>query len=332
MSVADYDLELTELSTPSGSQNPTTPHATKVTAQEKSAESSGQEEGAKAAFIDITERQRKYGDPIITPTILVAKGRERDKPFAKYALLLRRKINDKGESVSNKLEIRSRVLQEALQKLLASCSYLNLVTTPIVIKEPYEALFQFRHEIREYAASPERTAVEAMHLKELVHFINVHLQKLEKEYNKYAPSGLTTFSLLWTHFRPETLVMYQTDHFQECYRVSDCNMTPKNESCAITAWSWDYNGISFGPTRRTLHIPAFHGARKITELNVFPVDALPDVERRELSRQLIERGRKWRHSVDSSHRQYVGPAWVAKDRASSEKPKEIEELVPVHVC
>jgi len=301
MSVSDYDLEFDDLSSISIKDIPHPPGV--VTSEEKIIP----KEGSKAAFIDITERQRSYGDPIITPTNLVAKGRERDKPFTKYALLLRRKMSANGEQIGTQLEIRSEIIQEVLQQLLASCSYLNLVTTPIIIREPYSVLFQFRHEIRDYAASKERKAEEKAHLKELVQFMNVNLEKLEKEYNEYAPSGLTTFRLLWTLFRPETLIVHQTDHYKECFRVSDCSITIVNgiTSLAITAWSWGYNGISFGPTRSTLHIPEFQGARKVTELAVFPFDALANHEK-ELARQLIARGRKWRHSVDLCHRQYCG--------------------------
>jgi hypothetical protein len=301
MSVSDYDLEIDDLSSISTKDVLQSPG---VAASEEKIIA---KDGSKAAFIDVTERQRSHGDPIITPTSLVAEGRERDKPFTKYALLLRRKIDATGEQIGTQLEIRSEIIQEALQQLLKSCSYLNLVTTPIIVRAPYAVLFQFRHEIRDYAASRERKVEEKAHLKELVQFMNVNLEKLEKEYNEYAPSGLTTFSLLWTLFRPETLIVHQTDHYKECFRVRDCNVTIVNgiNSFAITAWSWGYNGISFGPTRSTIHIPEFQGVRRVTELAIFPFDALASPEK-ELARQLIARGRIWRHSVDLCHRQYCG--------------------------
>ncbi|TPX12726.1 uncharacterized protein E0L32_000903 [Thyridium curvatum] len=333
MSVEDYDTELSDYSS-FASDDLYSPRANRHDdAASIDHDKSAQVEGMKAAFMDVTERERSYGDPVITPTSLVAKGRDRDKPFTKYALLLRRRINIDGKWVGTQLEIRSPVIQAALQKLLASCSYLNLMTTPIVIKAPYAVLFQFRHEIREYTSSSERTQEEKAHMRELVQFMNVNLEKLEKEYNQYAPTGLTTCDLLWTLFRPETLVIYRTDHFQECYRVSDCSAIVINGSTffSITAWSWDYNGISFGPSRTTLHIPEFQGARKVTELNIYPFDALSPAEQKELESKLIARGKVWRKSVDLCHREYSGPAWVEKDPSGYRRADNIRDLIPVHV-
>jgi len=269
---------------------------------------SDEPEGSKADLVDITERQEGYGRTVVTKTSEANTARQKDKKYSHYALVLRRKVDRKGEARSTQLEIRSKVIRAAFQDILASCSSLNLVVSPIVIRDPFEPLFQYRNEIRDYAASPERDEAQKSHFKELIQFIEDNLGKVEAEFNQYSPSGLVTFELLWTLFRPETLVVFQTDYFQECYRVSTCEHRIRNgeNNFEIVAWYWDYNGISFGPSRKLLRIPEFQGARKITQLIVFPFDALPDTEKAAVSQNLISRGKKWRHLVDQCHRQYSG--------------------------
>ena len=52
--------------------------------------------------------------------------------------------------------------------VLTSCSYINLLISPVIIKEPYQTLFQYRNEIREYAASEERNVCRKGAFGELV--------------------------------------------------------------------------------------------------------------------------------------------------------------------
>jgi len=313
MSISDYNKLLSIRSHVDASDSQPTPSISDEQADTSDDEGAfgpmtpADNEGSKAAFIDITERERSYGEPVVTPTSFYAKGGDRDKPYRTYALLLRRKLQEDGQRRYNQLEIRSKFIQKALQKLLVNYSYINLATTPIVIREPYAALFQHREEIREYAKSKTQGPDQKAHMTQLVQFMNVNLAKLEREYQIYAPSSLSTFDLLWAFFRPGTLVVHQTDHFRECRRVitTETKVVEKGRRVfEIWTWSWDYNGISFGPSRSSLRIDEFPGACKLTELEVFPLDLIPDAEA--ISRTLIERGQKWRECVHLSHRDYCG--------------------------
>lgn len=263
----------------------------------------------RAEYMDITEKERSYGDrPIILPTSAFNQAKDVDSKYTDYALLLRRKVDKDGNRLGTALEIWSPIIRKALKEILGECSYLNLIACPIIIKQPYHALFHYRSEIRLFAADPDRTVEEKKHLDLLTTFMDNNLYRIEREYDQFAPNRLTTFQLLWTLFRPETIVIVQTSHFKECYRVDQVGDDIKNGELVfkVSTWSWDYNGSSFGPTKSKHYIQEFQGVRSITGLNVYPLWALPENEREELENQLKTRGRKWRDFVENSHKQYTG--------------------------
>jgi len=134
--------------------------------------------------------------------------------------------------------------------------------------------------------------------------MSINLIRIEREYEQYTPNGLTTFKLLWTLFRPKTIVVLQKDHFRECYRIENCKETLENGVVffIISVWSWSYNGISFGATSSKLNITEFVGPQIITSLSVCPLWALPHKHRQELEKSLKERENQWRMLVDHSHR------------------------------
>ena len=269
--------------------------------------------GDQPSFLDITEKQRPYGDrPIITPTSSLAQAKDMDKNYVKHAILLRRKLDKNGNSTSTQLEIQSRVIQDALKTTMEECSYLNLAASPIIIMSPYYELFQYRKEIRDHAKNPERTEAEKASLNILIQFMETNLAKTEKIHAQYLPHWMSTYEILWTYFRPETFIIYQCEHFQELYRVTNIeyklNEVGRDDYFEILVWSWDFNGNAFGPATSKLRILQFQGARRLTELDAFPLECLPEDERRTVVDRLIERGKKWRGVVARGHQQYSGEA------------------------
>ena len=319
MSLQDYDA-ISEYSSPrrglnDGFKSPEsrdTPNPTRDLFDQDLEEDEGPKDPVtkKVALMDITENQRPYGDrPSITPTSFFNQAKDIDMKYTQYALLLRRKIDQKGNRQGTYLEIWSSVLQKVLRELLIECTYLNLVACPIVIPQPYHALFHYRKEIRKHASSVGVDEEVKNHMNVLTKFMETDLLKTEREYNRYILNGLTTFSSLWTIFRPETMVVLHTESFKECYRVNSCCevlLRTGEMAFQITAWFWDYNGSAFGPSKSQLVITEFEGTKDITDLNVFPISFLDEDDRLALEKQLVARGRKWRTLVDRSHRQYSG--------------------------
>jgi uncharacterized protein DUF7025 len=270
-----------------------------------------QSDGIQPAILDITEKQRPSGDrPIITPTSSVAQAKESDREFSAYALLVRRKVDKDGKHEETQLEIQSHIIQDALRVIMPECAYLNLAAHPIIIQAPYYELFQYRHEIREYVEDPNRTNDEKSYLRLLMGFMSANLAKTEKIHNQCHPHGTSTYAILWAYFRPETLVVYQSEHFQELYRVRRCQYKEdpdtKESFFELLVWSWDYNGKAFGPTTSSLLLPEFQGSRNLTEIDFFPLEYLPAHEKAAIISKSIERGKRWRKLVHRSHQQYAG--------------------------
>jgi len=270
-----------------------------------------QSDGNQLSILDITEKQRPSGDrPIITPTSSVAQAKDSDNDFGVYALLVRRKVDKDGKHDGTQLEIQSSIIQDALRAVMPECAYLNLAAHPIIIQAPYYELFQYRKEIREYAEHSNRTNTQKPFLSLLLRFMSANLAKTEKIHSQYHPYWTSTYAILWTYFRPETLVVYQCEHYQELYRVRRCQYKQDSETkenfFELLVWSWEYNGKGFGPTITSLLLPEFQGARNLTETDFFPLDCLPAHEKTAIIARLIERGKRWRYLVHRSHQQYTG--------------------------
>lgn len=311
MSVALYN-EARRLTRPRPSQGTSTPRETEPEKQTDSETETGfdAEPGAKRTELaDVTERERQYGDqPLITLTSSYLKAKDNLGKFDDYALVLRRLVDKDGDAKTTTLEIRSPILRDALKQALADYTSLTLQTCPILIQKPYNPLFHYRHEIRQYAKAPERTAEEKPHLDLLLTFMQANLAATERLYDQLVPNGLITFELLWALFRVEDVIIHQTDYYRQAYRVLSCDKITRDNDTVfeIKAWRWGYNGTRFGPSPETVIIPHFPGQRRIRDLDVYPLQILPDEECQLLQSEFTKRGRKWKSLVDVSLGEYDG--------------------------
>lgn len=266
-------------------------------------------------FVDITEKRKRYGGNVITLTNSQNRAKEERGKYGDYALVLRRTIDEDGVVEAPVLEVRSPIIRRALKSVLATYSHLNLLATPIKIPEPYEALFHYRTELRQYAAALDRTEEEVVHMNIMTRFIDLHLGPIEKIWQQTVPKQRITFDLLWILFRAEDDVIVQRDHFREMVRVISCEhkVDRKGRFFEIECWRWGYDGSQFGPALETLVILEFSAARQITQLPYFPVKQLHRADRESLYAELAMRGRKWRAVVNCAHRQYHGLFSIPKD-------------------
>ena len=260
-------------------------------------------------LVDITEKARPYGDqPLVILTSSYLKAKDNLGKYDDYALLVKRKVDSEGYDISTTLEIRSLVVRNALKLLLSTYGYLNLEACPIEIKKPYDALFHYRHEIREYAKAPERDIDSKKHLDVLVKFMNTNLLATERLYAQMVPKGMIDFENLWTLYRAEDIVISQTDHYEECYRVISCTTITidGNSFFELHVWRWGYNGYKFGPVEERLKIAEFSVPRKILLLPYYPLNLTSSEEQDSYRRKFVQRGRLWKAMVDVRHMQYEG--------------------------
>lgn len=297
MSLEDYNSIRKDHTT--GADGPTTTPVNPVV----------EKEVTRIEYEDITEKEKGYGEQsLITLTSSFHRAKEDRGKYHEYALLIRHKIDKEGEPISTELEVRSPIIRQALQENLASYAYLNLDAVPIIIPKPYVALFHYRKELREYTKSPDRSEEQKRHLDVLIDMMSKYIGPTEKVYEQMIPKGMVEFDLLWTLFRAEDDIVLQNDHFRELKRVVHCEKKTKDEQTffQVETWRWAYSSGKFGPTKETIVIPEFSGARRIIHLPIFPLNRLTEADQHMLRTELIERGRRWKELVRPEHRSYSG--------------------------
>ena len=177
---------------------------------------------------------------------------------------------------------------------------MNLSTTPIVISSPYRQLFYYREELRAYINSSERSSFENDRLHLLETFMTENLESTQRDYNKHVLHGYATYDLLWTLYRPNSLIVTRENKINRCFQVKSF------QGSVLDCYYWSYLEGRFGRVLHRISLEFFEGVRKITTLSAMPFNFLPDKERKKLTESLIKRGKKWQSLCCMSHKTYNG--------------------------
>lgn len=122
-----------------------------------------------------------------------------------------------------------------------------------------------------------------------------------------------TYELLWALFRPNAL-LYTTCPGSEQPRclIFDSGeekwTSPGEKQFELQCRYFDYNGKSFGEVTTFLYISRFYGVKKIASLDVFPLQY--HESKTEVTRNLVERGRKFTTLMGTHHCNYKGLAYI----------------------
>lgn len=265
-------------------------------------------------FKDITEVHHEHkDDPEIYYTAQEYQPKKKHGKFEEFSVLLRRKKKftkrDGHKAISTQVEIRDPIIQKALQVVLGPVRYLNLYTLPLCLNEPFRELFWFRKELQNYQKRQENSTEEQESFEILSTFIADRLHKTERLYNQMVPQGFITYALLWTIFRPSSWVLSLDFDIPQMYSVQSFQymQNPDRSHCAeINCLMWNYEGDTFGISSKSIKIAEFEGQRKITDLNIYPFDSLPDHEKASMYERLLARGKKWMTFTGLQHRLYDG--------------------------
>lgn len=139
----------------------------------------------------------------------------------------------------------------------------------------------------------------------------------------YVANGVVTFWDLWMFFEPGSVVLSSSGHKGQmirAYELKNCSHQPgpNGAMCLFLNVDYvDYNGKTFGRYPCQLRIAEFEGTKKITALEVYPVQYCED--REEVEGYLIERGKKFEELQGCHFREYNGPAhcWSRSDNEIS---------------
>ena len=153
------------------------------------------------------------------------------------------------------------------------------------------------------------------HLNLLVDFVKTTYASTTKRLTALLEGKEITYDLLWSLFKPNTVV-YTTcygTHKPRCvsYRFGEeRTMDDGTDYFHLECYCLDFDGKTFGEATVELGISKFRGTKQIDSLGVFPLEYHPN--RSEVQAYLVECGRKFVSLMGVHHRQYRGDAFYIR--------------------
>ncbi|KAK3494182.1 uncharacterized protein B0T23DRAFT_103213 [Neurospora hispaniola] len=336
MSLSDYSAKVphhfktnTNNAPSSGSghagSNQTTGHGSQPTEQGQAAK-----KGPSKGFVDIVEYHTAgLGGRVVNlyPTSRFIPRQSLKKKtnyqVEDHAVILRRTwVERNGVSipVSFDLEIHSEPLCVAFRKI-ATQTYesADLKAFPIKISTPFMELFFYRDEIRNLSEDKnidEDLRRDAKALSQFVHDPESVMASILQDHDRYSPKKQVVNDILWTIYRPNSLLVLNQGSIQECWICR--NITEKITKTKLTFWEItglriDFDGSSPGLTKQRLYLPltGMHPV-KISGLALVPAESYPQWE--SLKSTLQARSQKLQRILGSSFssfacQSYSGAAW-----------------------
>lgn len=258
-----------------------------------------------------------------------AEDQESDE-YDQYLFNVRRKFDWEGKYRSTVVDIKSKLLREALNDAMDGVKGLSLVEESPEI-DP-NLLFLYLEDLRESMKDTKqklkdesKPKKEFKHDKEKVKHMKVLLKYLDKDYADIKKtlypmleSGLITFDLLWALYKPNTLgfmATYGTVHEPRAFSIRYAEKLynfMKGEWYFVEGKYLEYDGKTWGMGIVDCEVPAFKGARKITSLACYPLRYHKNEE--QLRKTLIERGKKFVSLQGVQYKSHEGLAFYKKKR------------------
>ena len=150
------------------------------------------------------------------------------------------------------------------------------------------------------------------HLGLLIEHLDEEYESTTNQLNSLLAHRKITYDLLWALFKPGTL-MYMTcpsTGLPQCIRYSfgkETNTIRMSDCFEVQGQYLDYDGEVFGEATETLQLEMFHGARRIENLPIYPLEFHPDPN---VWSRLVLADQKFVSLVGCHHRQYEGNMFV----------------------
>lgn len=256
---------------------------------------------------------------------------EESAEYDQYLFNVRRTFDWEGKYKATLIDIKSKLLKEALNDVMDGVKGVSLVEeTPAV--DP-NLLFLYLEDLRKSMKALKEKKKDGVKLKkkqlkrnkEKIKHIKVLLKYLDKDYAEtkktlypMLQSGLITFDLLWALFKPNTLAYtttYGTIDEPRAFRIDYAEKEfsfMKGEWYNIEGKYLEYDGKIWGMGSMDCDVAAFKGARKITSLSCYPLQYHKDEEK--VRKELIERGKKFVSLQGVHYKSHEGLAYYKKKR------------------
>ncbi|CZR64854.1 related to TOB3 (member of AAA-ATPase family) [Phialocephala subalpina] len=254
---------------------------------------------------------------------------EESSEYDQYLFNVRRTFDWEGKYKTTVVDIKSKLLKEALNEVMDGVKGVSLVEeTPII--DP-NLLFLYLEDLREMCKelknkkitikkgkkkAKKRQETKRKHLKVLLKYLDKDYAATKKTLYPMLESGIITFDLLWALYKPNTLAYTTTYGSADEPRAFKIELAEKEFSFMKGEWYniegryLEYDGKTWGMGTMDCDVPAFKGARKITSLNCYPLKYHKNEVK--LRADLIARGKKFVSLQGVNYKSHEGMAYLKK--------------------
>ncbi|KAF2136099.1 uncharacterized protein K452DRAFT_238072 [Aplosporella prunicola CBS 121167] len=250
--------------------------------------------------------------------------------FDAYVFTVRRKFDWENKYRNTVVDIKSKLLREALQEIMKDVKGVSLVEEQPCI-DP-NLLFLYLEELRTHAKktlkarakkekkkkSRKRINLMIAHCKVMVRFLDEDYDETKKTLYPMLNAGNITFDLLWALFKPNTVAYTTTYGSVENPRCFKVDYATKESSFIRGDWYCiegrylEYDGKNYGLGDFEINVESFKGPRKITSLATYPLHYHKDCET--LKKQLIERGKTFVTMTGMNYKFHKGLAFEKRKK------------------
>ncbi|KAK7548787.1 putative AAA family ATPase [Phyllosticta citricarpa] len=251
--------------------------------------------------------------------------------FNSYVFTVRRRFDWENKYRSTVVDIKSKLLREALADIFKDVKGVSLVEDQPSI-DP-NMLFLYLEELRTYAKKTlknkakkekkrkqkKKLRVMASHCKIMIKYLDEDYDETKKTLYPMLEAGNITFDLLWALFKPNTLAYTTTYGAAEHPRCFKVDYAYKERSFIRGEWYCiegrylEYDGKNYGLGDFEINVDSFKGPRKITSLATYPIRYHKDVDN--LKKQLVERGKRFVTMTGMNYRFHKGLAFEKRKKA-----------------
>lgn len=256
---------------------------------------------------------------------------ETEDEYDQYLFNVRRTFDWEGKYRNTLVDIKSKLIKEALSDVMDGVKGVSLVEeTPSI--DPnllFLYLEDLRKSLKELRAKvkggekmkkkiKKRNELKIQHVKVLIKYLDKDYAEVKKTLYPMLESGLITFDLLWALYKPNTLAYtttYGTPDEPRAFKIEYAEKEfsfMKGEWYCIEGRYLEYDGKTWGFGQMEVDVAAFKGARKITSLGCYPLKYHNDEAK--LRKDLIARGKKFVALQGVHYRGHEGLAYYKKKR------------------
>ncbi|KUJ16396.1 uncharacterized protein LY89DRAFT_82981 [Mollisia scopiformis] len=254
---------------------------------------------------------------------------EESSEYDQYLFNVRRTFDWEGKYKTTVVDIKSKLLKEALNEVMDGVKGVSLVEeTPCI--DP-NLLFLYLEDLREMCKelknkkitvkkgkkkAKKRQETKRKHLKVLLKYLDKDYASIKKTLYPMLESGIITFDLLWALYKPNTLAYTTTYGSVDEPRAFKIELAEKEFSFMKGEWYniegryLEYDGKTWGMGTMDCDVPGFKGARKITSLNCYPLKYHKNEAK--LRADLITRGKKFVSLQGVNYMSHEGMAYYKK--------------------